>query len=833
MNQNKYIPGHGSLSAQLMVIGDAPTYNEIESGLSFSGSSGKQLDSLLRDCGISRSEIWTTTVSKYFVPSSPKTSNKKIPFKVRAKQVGVDIDQQVMELQQEINDINPNCLLLLGGSTLEALTSRKTIQDYRGSIIQACGKKAVSTYHPNNLINLGDIEISGYWARWLMQLDTIRAKQQSSFPEFRLPYRNLQVCKSSAQLADFYERLKVQRGNGRIKLAVDIEAHDCIPICIGLAFNHHEGLTVPLWNVKNISTIPDADLVSIWILLSKILMDEKIDIVGQNFKYDEDKLTRLGLPIWRLASDTMLKAFAINPELPVNLACITSIYTEEPFYKNEGMYEGSMQDLFIGCARDACVTLEDDDKMDPDVDALGVRKFYENFLMQLHSLYLGIEQEGFKVNETKREELLKKYITWDEQISYELFQIVGAPINSSSWKQVQILLYHNWNLPGSGSTSEEVLTALLNQKHGVKNPEHRRGIELILEQRRVRKTISTYGMALPDYDGRMRTTYFLCLETGRTSTGQQDPPIRPTFEYKDFNGKKKKKSLGTAFQVMTKHGDIGQDIRSIYEADEGEIFIQADSAQAEARVVSLLAEDYEALKMYDEPGRDVHALTASWFFGGKEEDYSKKILGYETPKRFAGKTLKHAGNLGTGKKRAAIEVNTQARKYKINFQISEWEAQRALEIFHQKSPNIRNVFHKGIVQVLEKGRRLIAPLPYGIDAPHGGVRIFYERWGEELNRQAFAYLPQRAISDNTKAAALRIKARAYWIRIILESHDSLLCSVPINRLNEAGRIITEEMQRPIDFTQCSLPRGFLTVPCELETGFNYMELSKFKYEVAA
>jgi DNA polymerase I-like protein with 3'-5' exonuclease and polymerase domains len=560
-------------------------------------------------------------------------------------------------------------------------------------------------------------------------------------------------------------------------------------------------------------------------------MDERIDFVGQNFKYDQDKLEKLRLRIHSLFSDTMLKAFAINPELPKNLAFNTSIYTEEPFYKNEGMYEGSIQDLFIGCARDACVTLEVDDKMDADLDELGMRPFYDNFLMKLHPLYLNIETQGFKVNEDRRTELLKKYIERDEAIDYELFQIVGSPINTQSWKQVQLLIYHNWNIPGAGSTGEEVLTQILNSAK-VKDPAKRRGIELILESRRIKKTIQTYAMALPDYDGRMRTTYFLCLKTGRTSTGQQDAPIRPTYEYRDFNGKPKKKALGASFQVMTKHGDIGQDIRSMYEADEGEVFIQGDSAQAEARAVALLADDYEALEMYDK--NDIHALTASWFFGGTESDYSKKVLGYESPKRFAGKTLRHAGNLGATKKRAAVEINTQARKYKIDFEITEQRAGVALDIFHAKNPKIRSVFHAGVIKALEKnGRTLVAPLPWGIDAPHGGKRIFYERWGDELFREAYSYLPQRAISDSTKAAALRISKRAPWIRIILESHDSLLCSVPIPRMREAAEIVVQEMERPINFHNCSIPRGYLKVPCEIEYGYNYMELSKFKFEVAA
>jgi DNA polymerase I-like protein with 3'-5' exonuclease and polymerase domains len=261
--------------------------------------------------------------------------------------------------------------------------------------------------------------------------------------------------------------------------------------------------------------------------------------------------------------------------------------------------------------------------------------------------------------------------------------------------------------------------------------------------------------------------------------------------------------------------------------DDGEIFLQADSSQAEARVIFLLAEDYEALELIDK--HDYHALTASWFFGGTESDYSKKTLGYESPIRFAGKTLRHAGHLGAGKGRAATELNTQARKYKIDFTITEKRAGEALEIFHKKQPKIRGIFHEQVKQCLERNRRLTAPVPHGIQAKVGGTRIFFERWSEDLFRQAFSYIPQRTVSENTKAAALRIAQRASWIKIIVEAHDALLVSVPICRKYEAAEILRDEFTRPIDFSTCSLTRGELIIPCDVEEGTNYYELSKFKW----
>jgi uracil-DNA glycosylase family 4 len=803
-----------------MVLGDCPNYQDTAAKLPFIGPSGKELDRILHDAGINRANCWVSNVCKYEVP--PNIKGKKIPFPIRARNAGINMEEQLHELQEEVNQIKPNCILALSGTALWALSGKTKINEYRGSIMHGMGVKFIPSFHPAHLLHVTPgAEFKGYWNRQVMVFDFKRAHYQSQFPELILPSRALEICRNSAQLAEFRDRYR-----NKNLMAVDIEANGtCIPVCIGLSFSKHHGMTVPLWNCEDISHIPDSDLVQIWIILSEMLYEK--DIIGQNFNYDRDKIKRLGFTIRNLASDTMLKAHAINPELPKSLAFNISLYTEEPFYKDEGMYKGSISDLLTGCAKDACVTFEVNEAMDSDLDELGMRPFFENFLMKFPDLYWSIERQGMRVDPGRRDALLRKYVEWDERLRYELFKLLGTEINVNSPIQIATLLWDNLKLPRKPTTGEEDITELLNSPSAVKDANKRKILELILEDRRVRKSISTYLMALPDYDGRMRTTYFPCLDTGRTSTGQQDPPIRPIVEVIDENGKKKHKVLGTAFQTMTKHGDIGADIRGMYVPDsEEEKFVQADSSQAEARVVALLSDDEDTLRMYDE--HDIHALTASWFFGGSESDYSKKILGYEHPIRFAGKTLRHAGHLGAGKRRASIELNTQARKYKIPITISEAIAEKALKIFHTKSPKVQGIFQASVIEALKINRQLIAPLPYGIDAPLGGRRTFFERWGEDLYRQAFSYLPQRAVSDNTKAAALRIRERIPGIKIVMEAHDALLFCIPTSRLQDWVPIIKEEMERPIDFSCCTIKRHSLWIPCDIEVGDNYMELKKFR-----
>lgn len=556
----KYIPGMGNSGAKLMFIGEAPSYDDTTAGKPFQAAGGKELDKLCKDSGINRAESWVSNVFKYEIPSNPK--GKKIPAWIRAKNAGIDVDESLAELQNEINAIKPNCIMGLGGTALWALTGKTKISNYRGSIMRGMSRKCVFTYHPTHLLHT-EGEIKGYWNRYIMIFDFKRALAQSKFEEMVLPRRTLQVCNNSSDLHSFLERYK-----NDIRLSVDIEAGgSCIPICIGLAFNKHHGMCVPLWNRDNISNIPDSDLTQIWIKLAEILYEK--EIIGQNFNYDRDKLRRLGFIIRKLYSDTMLKAQAINPELPKRLSFNTSIYTEEPFYKDEGMYEGKIEDLFLGCARDACVTYEVDENMDADLDEIGQRDYYENFLLQLPELYGEMERTGFGVDIEKRDKLIHKYVAWDEKLRYELFKLTNQIVNCNSPKQIYSLLFDTLKCPVRKGTGEEELTGLLNLQ-SFTDENKRRVVEIVLEDRRVRKTLSTYLMALPDFDGRMRTTFFPCLETGRSSTGQQDPPIRPVMDVKTgkFTGKKKKgqnyRALGMAFQTITKHGDIGEDVREMF-----------------------------------------------------------------------------------------------------------------------------------------------------------------------------------------------------------------------------------------------------------------------------
>jgi hypothetical protein len=93
---------------------------------------------------------------------------------------------------------------------------------------------------------------------------------------------------------------------------------------------------------------------------------------------------------------------------------------------------------------------------------------------------------------------------------------------------------------------------------------------------------------------------------------------------------------------------------------------------------------------------------------------------------------------------------------------------------------------------------------------------------------AFSYIPQRGVSDNTKAAGIRILSIIEDVKIIMESHDALLFSMHDRYLDTYCPVIKREMERPISFENCSLKRRMLKIPCDIEIGYNYQELSKYK-----
>lgn len=803
MNQ---VHGHGPANAKLAIVGEAPGGVEEQTGLPFQGPTGQMVNDFLLKAGCPRGNVYATNVARVRPPGNDINLLHQIGYKIS------DFEEI---LWAELNALNPNAVIAFGNTALKSLTGFTGIEKYRGSILPALkgNFKVIPTIHPASLMHKeADGRMTGWKDATFIQWDVNRGVYQSSFPDFRIPSRNLIIARSNLELYRFFNRYQQNQ-----HVAVDIETFRTIPICISFAFNSVEAISVPLFPSMNKElNVTRSDQIANWRDILEIMANPKIQKIGQNFKFDETLLRTclngtldFGINTRGFFFDTMLAFRTLYPELPGTLAFQTSVLTEEPYYKEEGKGYNPRKDkidrLLLYNAKDAVITYECFEKELSELRERKLEQFFFERVMPLHPFYSRLEQRGIRRDNFAKHFLEAKYKDLEKEKAIELngltrqFDVEAVNVNSP--KQVGLLMYVAMKLPIRKGTGEKEIDAL--QRNVVRDPVKKRILELILELRKIRKTLGTYINAGVDSKGRIKTSYRIMLETGRTSTSVLKPPITTETQ-------------GLALQTLTKHGDVGSDLRTMLIPDEGFVFIEPDLSQAEDRVVSVLARDLKGQLIYKYK-IDKHRVTAGWIFDRTPDkllndffDNPSFELANEINKilrekindeeRQLGKMFRHAGNYNMGKKTAASNIG-----------MSELKAGKILDKFHLTNPNIRDVFHKEVIDFLNKNNRTLTN-------PFGRQRQFLNKWGDELFKEAFAQIPQSTVSDQLKFAMLRIELKAPWLQFLQESHDSFLCQCPINKVDETLPIIKEELEQPINFDKCSLGSGELIIPCDISIG---------------
>lgn len=824
-----YIPGIGSLAAKLMIIGEAPGKYEDEQGIPFVGPTGQMLNDWLFKAGINRSDVYITNVVKY---RPPLNDLKKLHL------IGVDIGQQMQELwDNEINVLKPNCILAVGDLALQACCDVGGILNYRGSILKSRDghTKVVPTIHPAALFNrtVGENDdkeqkggLSWTWTK-IIEADIFRAVEESLTKDLILPDRTLSIAHSSLELHRFfreYEKLDLA--------ASDIESINCVPVCIGFAFSKHHAISVPLLRsigTNKLTDMGDNEMDECWRIIDTQL--RRLKLIGHNFKYDEFKLSLIGFETPHVYSDTLIKTRVLFPELPdKSLHTVSSIWTREPFYKDDGkefkLGKSKIDQLLIYNGRDCAVEFEVDEAQEVDLLAMAERykvplkEYYYDYMMKKHKLYLKLETTGKLVDTARQKELKIKYTAMQESVHERLTAAIGQDVNVKSYPQVFELLYKimKFKMRKRDPTSEDTIVSLLGS---CKDKVKKEILNDVLEERRIRDQKSRQISFSPDYDGRCKSAYNIsATETCRSSTGILKKPLRP-------------KKIGLADHTISAHGRLGKDIKSMFLADKDKVIIQVDSSQAEPRVVAVLSEDWELLEAFKN-NVDIHRRTAGLIFG-----YTQKLelsanfqhpivdkLPKDGPERYTGKTTRNAGNYDVKKRTFMTSFNTNAQKYEIHMDISEYRANEMLEIFHAASPRIRSVFHAQVKDAIDSTRVIIDPM--------GGVRVFNGRMDDSLYGEAYANIPQRTVAHVVQGAAIKIDEELNGDTEILwaeEKHDALYLQVPENNWEVYARLMKKHMEKEIDFSiYCTLKRDYkLIIPCAVEVSHtNYASFEKVK-----
>ena len=137
----KIVVSRGNPEAQIVIIGEAPGAKEEELGKPFVGRSGKLLDQLLQNAGIDISQdVYFCNVVKCRPPKNRRPTK-------------TEIQENLPWLYQQIKLVNPEIIVLVGATALEAILKNKSpISILRGKWINWDGRLVMPIFHPAYLL---------------------------------------------------------------------------------------------------------------------------------------------------------------------------------------------------------------------------------------------------------------------------------------------------------------------------------------------------------------------------------------------------------------------------------------------------------------------------------------------------------------------------------------------------------------------------------------------------------------------------------------------------------------------------------------------------------
>lgn len=130
------VPGEGPAHAEIMLIGEGPGANEDKQGRPFVGASGKFLDELLSQAGVTRADVWITNVVKCRPPGN------RDPEMVEIETCTTNY------LDQQIKIVNPSIIVTLGRHSMSRFIPDAKITQIHGQM-QKIGKRfIIPMFHP-------------------------------------------------------------------------------------------------------------------------------------------------------------------------------------------------------------------------------------------------------------------------------------------------------------------------------------------------------------------------------------------------------------------------------------------------------------------------------------------------------------------------------------------------------------------------------------------------------------------------------------------------------------------------------------------------------------
>jgi DNA polymerase-1 len=378
-----------------------------------------------------------------------------------------------------------------------------------------------------------------------------------------------------------------------------------------------------------------------------------------------------------------------------------------------------------------------------------------------------IDVQGMKLAHASVESALS-------DLTSQFHSICGKDINPNSPAQLKKYFYGDLNLKpyknrktGGDSINVDALKRIA--RKGYKEA------ALLLEIRKLSKLKGTYLEIQLDEDNRLRCSYNpVGTGSGRLSSSQ------------------------TIFGTGANLQNIPYDIRNFMLFDEGYIGYNIDLSQAENRIVAFVGPVPEMMRAFNE-GLDVHRLTAGLV-------YSKPPQEVTAEERQWGKRANHGLNYDLG-----------YRAFALYYEIDEGSAKFIVDRYHQAYPGVRQSYHIQIKQMLSENRTVTNCL--------GRRRVYLDRWGDELFKTAYSFIPQSTVADiiNERGLSYIYNNQDLFpsVELLLQIHDSIVFQIPRSvPLQEHARmiwLIKSQLETPLKWKL-----NTFTIPADLQFSLGHM-----------
>ena len=576
-------------------------------------------------------------------------------------------------------------------------------------------------------------------------------------------------------------------------LAFDTETSDLDPMTaqmVGMSFaiSPDQGYYIPIGhhagNQLSLEEVRDA--------LMPILVDQKIEKVAHNAKFDLMVLQQAGMEVSPITFDTMLAEWLINPDSR-NLGLKTLAWvrlgvemTPIEDLIGSGKKQLSMASLPIErvapyAAADAVMTLRLMPLLQADLKARNAEKLMDDLEIKLIPVLAQMEENGILLDvaffKAFNQELSEMIFALEE----EIYRLAGYTFNINSTQQLSDVLFKKLALDppdparklksGHWSTNAEVLD-LLRNKHEIVNK--------ILEYRELAKLKSTYVEALPEQinpkTGRVHTSFNqVGTVTGRIAS--QNPNL----------------------QNIPARTEIGRRVRQGFIAAPGWKLLAVDYSQVELRIVAHIAQDQAMLEAFRK-GQDIHATTAAAITDTPLDEVTSL-------------QRRHAKAVNFG-----LIYGMSAFGLTRSTDLTLAEAENFIKEYFKEFPGVKawldntrlQAARDGYVETLLGRRRYFPNLAKGSN-PQMRQREEREAINAPIQGTAadIVKLAMVALPDALEKAGLKA-------RMLVQVHDELIFEVPEEELDRSIPVIKELMESAMT----------LDVPlvCDARAGDNWGEL---------